>query len=378
MKNIYLIETDKPSRLIYNVLGYGMVTNEFTKSDLDLIQAQYNNIYITSDEEIKEGDWVIENITANRKPYIGKCFYPKNDGTVTEEVLKRDLLSVKYEGHYETLARKHSCKKIILTTDPDLIKDGVQAIDDEFLKWFVKNPSCESVEFKNYKSSEYPLNYKIIIPQEEPKQREMFLMNAHTIIDTRKTKENLENFPFDELVKKFDEYFKKAPFKEEPKKDFYKIGNFHERCDDSCKYHCTKGNTQMAECLECHFNNTSKEQIENDWKEAGKQTEGINSPTVEEFLEAQTQFKKQETLEEVAKNYASKKLQRPLTIYYPLESNVAEYVGFINGAKFQSEKMYSEEEVIELLQKYRYDLSSGKTANIGDTTKIWFEQFKKK
>ena len=41
-------------------------------------------------------------------------------------------------------------------------------------------------------------------------------------------------------------------------------------------------------------------------------------------------------------------------------------------------RMYSEEEVIELLQKYRLDLSSGKTANIGDTTKFWFEQFKKK
>lgn len=41
-------------------------------------------------------------------------------------------------------------------------------------------------------------------------------------------------------------------------------------------------------------------------------------------------------------------------------------------------RMYSEEEVIELLRKYRYDLSSGKTPNIGDTTKCWFEKFKKK
>jgi hypothetical protein len=46
--------------------------------------------------------------------------------------------------------------------------------------------------------------------------------------------------------------------------------------------------------------------------------------------------------------------------------------------KIPAEKMYSEEEVIELLQKYRYDLSSGKTPNIGDTTKVWFEKFKKK
>jgi hypothetical protein len=69
---------------------------------------------------------------------------------------------------------------IILTTDPTLIADGVQAIDDEFLEWFVKNPTCEFVEV-NKKLVEFPLTfkmmYKIIIPQEEPKQdleKEMF------------------------------------------------------------------------------------------------------------------------------------------------------------------------------------------------------------
>jgi hypothetical protein len=56
---------------------------------------------------------------------------------------------------------------------------------------------------------------------------------------------------------------------------------------------------------------------------------------------------------------------------------------FTAGAKsdaakeYHTEGMYSAEEVIELLQKYRYDLSSGKTPNIGDTTKEWFNQFKK-
>jgi len=39
---------------------------------------------------------------------------------------------------------------------------------------------------------------------------------------------------------------------------------------------------------------------------------------------------------------------------------------------------YSVEEVILLLQKYRFDLSSNKTSNLGDTTKQWFEQFKNK
>jgi hypothetical protein len=39
-------------------------------------------------------------------------------------------------------------RKIILTTDQELIKDGVQAIDDEFLEWFVNNTSCDRVEIK--------------------------------------------------------------------------------------------------------------------------------------------------------------------------------------------------------------------------------------
>jgi hypothetical protein len=70
--------------------------------------------------------------------------------------------------------------KVILTTNKLLIKDGVQAIDDDFLEWFVKNPSCEEVETKlvefevdmglGEECTEYGSYYKIIIPKEEAKQ----------------------------------------------------------------------------------------------------------------------------------------------------------------------------------------------------------------
>jgi hypothetical protein len=65
-------------------------------------------------------------------------------------------------------------KKIILTTNQDLINDGVQAIDDEFLEWLVKNPSCEGVNVEKVyiMDSITPKNlieYKILIPKEEPK-----------------------------------------------------------------------------------------------------------------------------------------------------------------------------------------------------------------
>ena len=68
--------------------------------------------------------------------------------------------------------------KVILTTNKLLIKDGVQAIDDEFIEWFVKNPSCEEVEI--YRSGNHydgamefyePSFYSTIIPKQEIKRK---------------------------------------------------------------------------------------------------------------------------------------------------------------------------------------------------------------
>ena len=174
-----------------------------TKQQEESVDILFQYLYITSEEAIKEGDWYLIEFNGLK---IAQC------------TSRQELISI--EG-------RNDCKKIILTTDPDLIAQGVQAIDGEFLEWFVKNPSCEFVEVmfacrgcNGVIPNLNPIGeYKIIIPQEEPKQ---------------------------------------------------------------------------------------------------------------------------ETLEE------------------------------------QDKKLYSEEEVIKLLQQYRYDLSSGKTSNIGDTTGLWFEQFKKK
>jgi len=174
MKNIHILPTDKPSRIRIGNNGnfvFGLMQNSITSKN-DSYTNQ--NIYITSDEEIKEGDWCL---------YLGlsMTFF---------KVIDID----NYKLHYDSrdFFNKSICKKIILTTDQDLIKDGVQSIDDEFLEWFVKNPSCEEVEVakemyipqSNGKisdgriSHELSLNqsdntlpfYKIIIPQEEPKE----------------------------------------------------------------------------------------------------------------------------------------------------------------------------------------------------------------
>jgi hypothetical protein len=71
-------------------------------------------------------------------------------------------------------------KKIILATDTKLIADGVQAIDDDFLEWFIKNPTCEEIETKLVEFEvdmelgesciEYGKYYKTILPREQPYQ----------------------------------------------------------------------------------------------------------------------------------------------------------------------------------------------------------------
>jgi hypothetical protein len=157
MKNIHLIPTDKPSRLGYLTKKGKEVYKDlklFDKPMPNILDSENQHIYITSDEEIKDGDWMIRG---NEQPTLVTPNFFWDFG-------------VRYY-------------KIILTTDQDLIEDGVQAIDDEFLEWFVNNPSCEFIQSKRLEDGQYfdylednsviegiYENYKIIIPQEEFKQ----------------------------------------------------------------------------------------------------------------------------------------------------------------------------------------------------------------
>lgn len=107
-------------------------------------------LYITSDEEIKEDDYRMN---------VQRTYFKKSDKEGLEYYNKRNDVF----------------KKIILTTDQDLISDNVQAIDKEFLEWFANNSSCEYIEvvrgFADGTNWGYNfLDYKIIIPKETPKQ----------------------------------------------------------------------------------------------------------------------------------------------------------------------------------------------------------------
>ena len=80
--------------------------------------------------------------------------------------------------------------------------------------------------------------------------------------------------------------------------------------------------------------------------------------------------KMKETLEEAAENNWDKinnQYKEGLNPY-------AHRVGFIEGANWQQERMYSEEEVQLILSKLLTDIKNG---NAGNSVE-WFEQFKKK
>jgi hypothetical protein len=139
MKNIHVLPTDEPSRL-FEILQFNFVfdnQNKYSEEYKKLHKYKNKNIYITNSEKPKAGEY---SLYQNK---IHKCI--------------EDIIGDEF-------------KKIILTTDQDLIKDGVQVIDDEFLEWFVKNPSCEFVEVEPSEFLADKVIYEIIIPQEETKQ----------------------------------------------------------------------------------------------------------------------------------------------------------------------------------------------------------------
>lgn len=157
-RNLWVIPTDKPSGLYLGNNGnfvFGMMQTSIQSGNDDFTN---QNIYITNLEEIKEGDLCL------------------NEGDFDEHII------FKADSFFFNTGL--DAKKIILTTDSQLIANGVQAIDDYFLEWFVKNTSCENVEVRKEKYSERFDNDKsaignsdtwgnrwvIIISKEEPKQ----------------------------------------------------------------------------------------------------------------------------------------------------------------------------------------------------------------
>lgn len=311
MKNIHVLPTDKPSNLLLCIkdytehidtpaensdikgnfkLGFGIYANtEFYK---------YQNIYITSNEEIKEGDWfMFIGVNGNSQPY--------KFGEIKSSPIAR---------------------KIILTTDQDLIKDGVQAINDEFSEWFVKNPSCKEVEIKYGCQEDQHWNWalvgrpctckkitpRIVLPKEESKQ--VGQITEKGIIDTIGTCANC-----------------------------------------GVEFHIHKESEESKQEQGCPFDEPLKYSFKHEAKVLTTEEVMKERSSAYEFID----FDKQETLEEAANNYSSNKLSK---------------LGFISGYKLAQERSYSKEEVKQILLK-----SIGQRTLLNDIgIPEWFEQFKKK
>ena len=117
MGNIHLIPTDKQSRLVIDTIENKLYYQPILHNTTVNVLTQHN--YITNDnndEKPKAEDWFFNPFT----------------------------------NEIQINCNPDGCKKIILTTDQELIKDGVQAIPDEFLEWYVQNPSCEFADVNDW------------------------------------------------------------------------------------------------------------------------------------------------------------------------------------------------------------------------------------
>jgi len=170
MKNIHVLPT-KGTGAVY--ISKDVIPNLYSNW-----RGEGHHIYITS------------------KEYIGLSYYLDGDLVRKGVIDDKDYWEVRKD--YE---------KIILTTDPKLIEDGVQGIDNVFVTWFINNPTCEFVKIDEYNTFGVDnWNYLITIPEDIVKEQ-----TIEEIVETLDTKQ------LDEL----DIFLKGAQWKEEQDKKKY-------------------------------------------------------------------------------------------------------------------------------------------------------------
>jgi hypothetical protein len=288
-----------------------------------------NNIYITSDEEIKEEGYVF---------WEGKVYKYR-------EFMK--MRTPVYTNYFS----------IILTTDQDLIKDGVQPIPNDFLEWFVKNPNCEEVEiekeYKHFTSELY--DYKIIIPKEEWK-----CCGAFYGCDKCEHKKELRGIPkgkIDMVVGKPKQSTKDRILYETPESIKQKVRETANKLVKPKQE--PKPFKDMQQLTEVDFLNKSLK------KGIGVKREFVINTSkwnLEDFEETKDLTYYRANAEED---------------YMKVPISVLRYISELE------KRSYSEEEVLELLQNFNqnameYIKEDEKSIMTFVTLKKWFEQFKKK
>jgi hypothetical protein len=178
MRNIFILPSEEPSKLQLQMNGKLHLEDGTTIALRD-----YQHLYITSDDKIEIPDWLIApNVTE-----FGFRACAKAD-----------------EGQLSAMAEGHEGKKIAFTTNPELIKDGVQEVPEWFLKEYLENPKdfVEVIgEVKAFDKNDFCVTevllkgdyektiYYIVLP-EEPKFE--VPDNSNVLKDVLETIENKE------------------------------------------------------------------------------------------------------------------------------------------------------------------------------------------
>jgi hypothetical protein len=334
MKNIHILPTDKPSRLYLIKDKLKLSPLKFTNDEE--VGWLTQNIYITSDEEINQQTkpcWCINTI---------------------KNTWSKDLIY--YQG---AMPQYHfvGFKKIILTTDQDLIKDDIQAIDDKFLEWFVKNSSCEEVEVVldediDFDNNKWIDSYHIIIPKEEfkctCKEHDPYCCQIHGSCPT--------------CVKK-----------EEPKP--------HSFCETP-KERCTMRYCDENGCLN-RKRNLVEIQPQQIWNE--EKMKGLKS--LIDMMKDDEELGLYEEPENHVKyindniNVFDKSLKEAFEKWGEVQESYDKFDVLRFGAWWQQERSYSEED-IKTAFKVGFSIGYGSDVHAIDeknkTCKQWFKQFKKK
>lgn len=145
MKNLFLIPTPAETRIAVKSDGTLFLTNHSYPNSPNFAN---HNIYITNDEDIENKGYAI---------YENKVVQIIGQDRYEYRIQAKDTLG------YTPIK---TCKKIIMTSDPELIKKGVQPIPDEFLEWLVLNPTCEFVKTIFLPQNDYQNPYLISIDME--------------------------------------------------------------------------------------------------------------------------------------------------------------------------------------------------------------------
>ena len=181
MRNIFLIPTEQESWIC---LKDGKLVNANDGGCMlgyDPPRWLTQHLYITLSEKINVGDWFY--VLGYTEGCIQKCF----------EADEKTINGMFSEDHYGNRVFREQAVKVILTTDPNLIENGIQEVPNYFLEWLCNNQTFEYVEVDKLKRTigfdsldETYFDYVIKIPEVKCYDKNNQLLKEGDYVDVQK------------------------------------------------------------------------------------------------------------------------------------------------------------------------------------------------